>query len=106
MLTVTACRACAVPLRPGRTPDVPGTREHWGRGLCLPCGDRAHRAGRLAEFPAINRRLPDVLDDLAIWARRRPDASLRELAELMGMTYAALDRARWRARARGIPVPR
>lgn len=68
-----------------------------GQGLCSTCYRRAWEKGTLER---INRTADDVLDEW-VWLRDDGYADVRIAAKRMGMTYAALDKALWRARKRG-----
>jgi hypothetical protein len=74
---------------------------HEGRGLCTPCYERANYRGRLADHPRRTWSRDDVMTE---WDLLRRDGHTRaQAAERLGMTWAALDRAIWRARAAGDP---
>lgn len=78
---------------------------HKARGLCVSCYSRWKRA-QLPARPSRPRRPPSPIipaDDLLTeYAVIRPSCqSIREAADRMGVTFARLDRALYRARRRG-----
>lgn len=70
-----------------------------GQGHCRRCYQRARAHGKLE---VVVRRADDVLDE---WVMLRDDghADVRTAARRMGMTFAALDMALYRARKKGDP---
>lgn len=69
-----------------------------GRGLCVRCYSREHKAGRLHQYPLKNRAAADVAEDVEFL--RGQGFTRRQMAERLGMTLAAMDRALLRHRAR------
>lgn len=78
-----------------------GPGGHAGRGLCSSCGGRAARDGTLDDYPRLTRPHGEVLAELRARRHGWPGASVAQLADAMGMTYAALEIAIRRARAAG-----
>lgn len=97
-----SCAACRAPMVPrarwtrGERPE--GHKPIGARGLCRPCYRRELRAEKFA--PRRNRSLFEVLEDYRMI--RDDVATVAQAAERMGMTYAALDKALYRARRRGM----
>lgn len=90
------CVECGRPMRASSEPPDPARAVHAGRGRCRPCRDRAKRSGVLAEHPT---KRDAFLEE---WAVLRVGGATREVAaERMGMTFAAFERALFRARAAG-----
>ena len=74
-----------------------GVLRHDARGLCTQCYRAKHKAGGLDEFPPVTRGNAEVIEE---WEWLRDAGYTREQAAMrMGMTFAALDRAIYRARA-------
>lgn len=84
------CASC------GARPPTPG----GGRRLCEACRCRHQRAGTLIEFPRVTTSWDEIAGDLELLRERYPRATVRELAQHLGMSYAALDQALYRARRR------
>ena len=104
------CVECKRPMRCGRgarIEDHPGTVQHFGRGLCATCWERAQKAGTLADYPSTLRRWDELAEDYVIL--RGEGYTIDVIAERLGMTLKALDKALQRhrddPRARR-PVPR
>lgn len=82
-------------------------REHLGRGMCRTCWERVNYHGNLAEHERLSRDNEDVL---AEWHhvdlnREMPRARrIALVAPRLGMTETALERALYRAKARGEQV--
>lgn len=116
-MTHTHCRAedCGLPMvssgyGQGMVPD--GHVRHGGHGYCSKHYYRWRRhgdtsktlrpvPGRRKKPGTIGRSREEVLEEYAM-IRDEVD-SVAQAAERMGMTYAALDRALYRARKAGIP---
>lgn len=96
-------RPCADPVcttvMTGWTVAVPVAQRHCGRGLCRPCHERHGRAGTLEEFPPMVWRAEDLVTDAEI-VRRREALTWAQVADRLGVTFAALDQARVRTRRR------
>lgn len=76
-----------------------GTHAHYVHGLCHRCHYRAGRVGADGEWVPALRSRDEVMED---WVRcRARGMTKREAAAAMGMSFAAFDRAYWRARAAG-----
>lgn len=74
--------------------------------LCYGCHKLSSCDGTLIDYPRRHRRREDVVQDYReIRARYRTKKITKvQIAELMGMTYAALDRALCRARKDGVQI--
>lgn len=71
-------------------------RRHGGRGLCMRCYDAHDYAGTLVDFERSTHSCDDVL---AEWELLRPHGhKRRDVAQRLGMTLAAFERACTRAR--------
>jgi hypothetical protein len=94
------CVSCGLaPLvsrRYARTWDLPRYRIHYGRGLCTPCGESLNRRGLLDEFERSTRRSVDLVEDALILRARHPGMTWAEIARQLGVTAAALSKARER----------
>jgi hypothetical protein len=78
-----------------------GVYRHAGRGLCTPCWNRADADGTLIDYSRTTYTRDEVLDE---WVELRGQGvTRRELAERLGMTWAAFERMWLRARAVGDP---
>jgi hypothetical protein len=75
-------------------------RLHHARGLCSPCYYRAQEADTLDDLEPRLRRNEDVVEEYD-FLRSEGVWDLHVIAERMGMTYKALERALHRARQRG-----
>ena len=92
------CLDCGRPTRAKNSkPD--GRPRFIGRGLCEACHQRHRKRGTLSDFERRTRPADEVLEDWDFL--RRQGYSIRDAAERMGMTHAALDRALCRAANRG-----
>lgn len=79
-----------------------GLHLHYGRGLCGACWGAARRDGTLRDYERVTRPIADVIEDWRWIESDLPaDASftrrIRLGAKRLGMTYAALGRALYRA---------
>lgn len=72
-----------------------------GRDLCKQCYAKATRDGTLADYERRTRSRDELLDDYMLL--RSEGYSWRHIAERLGMTYPAFERAMLRARADGDP---
>lgn len=98
---VPRCRNCSCPMVGQRETSPPGWRRHVARGLCSRCWSAARTAGDLVDFERNTRTRDEVLDE---WVLLRGEGYTRaQAAERIGMTFAAFDRAYWRAVAAGDP---
>lgn len=76
-----------------------GHRSVNCRRLCEHCWRGAAQDGTLTDYPRMFRTRDELLDD---WAHLSVQGvGYREFAGRVGMTFAAWDRAYWRARAAG-----
>lgn len=82
----------------------PGVHQHSARGLCARCHWRAEHRGTLSAWPAHLRSRDDVLDDWVILRRRGMNKT--QAAAHLGMSFAAFEKAYFRARATGDPRAR
>lgn len=97
------CLDCGRAMRTWRSkPD--GRRRSVGRGLCETCHQRHRNHGTLSDFERRTRPADEVLEDWDFL--RHQGYSIRDAAERMGMTHAALDKALYRAARRGDPRAR
>jgi hypothetical protein len=98
---VTAtCRNCGRTIHP-RTANVPRENTHGGRGLCDGCYTIGRHHHCLHTYPRGTYSRDELMDK---WDHlRRSGHTRREAAGRLGMTWAAFDRAYWRARAAGDP---
>lgn len=101
-VSVRVCGDCGCPLVPSGTPTVQGVRRHAGRGRCGLCRYRRLRDGTWADVPRPTRANTEVVEDYLLL--RQTGLSQREIADRIGMTLPAMDRAICRARARGVSV--
>lgn len=97
---VASCESCgAGPLvSKRRRGDVPGSIVHYGRGLCGRCYTRHHRTQTLGQFVRFTRSTADLAASADRAKARCPDMTWREIAEGLGVTRDALERARIRTR--------
>jgi hypothetical protein len=72
-----------------------GFRRHLGRGLCVNCYGTEMTAGRLDQWPRMNRPGSEMLEDWELL--RSAGVSVEQAAKRIGVTMAALDRALHRA---------
>ena len=91
-----ACRATLHGFRPGGS----RTYRHFGRGLCKACHDRHSRLGTLDRFPPTNWPADDLARDAEILRQRDPALTWPQVADRLGVSFAALDQARVRVRRR------
>lgn len=100
----THCVRCGRPQVSKRLigPIPAGTVRHCGRGLCSGCYSSVRWTGPdcMAQFDRSTRRAADVWTDYQILRARHRDLTVRQAADLLGMTYAALERALSRHRTR------
>lgn len=75
----------------------PVAERHAGRGLCGCCYERARRAGRLADWPRAVWDGGELVAEAELVAARQ-GGSLAEVAATLGVSRAALERARSRHR--------
>jgi hypothetical protein len=87
---------CGVELLGPRS--VPYLQRHEGRGLCARCHRRHSAAGTLDLFP-VRWRSEDLVTDAEI-VRAREALTWAQVAERLGVSFAALDQARVRVRRR------
>ena len=74
---------------------VDGLIRHQSRGLCTRCYTAFRKVGELDKYPPLTRSNAEVMEE---WEWLRDAGYSREQAALrMGMTFAALDRAIYRA---------
>lgn len=88
------CGVCGRSMRVRRhstAASPPGTVPHRGRGLCASCHERARLAGTLTDHPLTLRRWTDYADDYVML--RADGYPLLVIADRLGMTFDALDRA-------------
>lgn len=72
-----------------------------GRGLCSHCYQTAWATGDLIDYPRATRSRNDLLDDYVIL--RAEGHTGQQIAQRLGMTYPAFERALQRARRDGDP---
>lgn len=102
-VSTRVCADCGYPLAPKSVGPVgEGVRRHAGRGRCGLCRYRRLRDGTWADVPRPSRTNAEVVEDYRLL--RPMGLSRREVAERMGMSLVALDRAICRARAKGVSV--
>lgn len=78
---------------------VPRRAVHAGRGLCESCHDALYRAGLLEDFPRVTRPSAELVADAEILRARNPEWwTWAKVAAELGVTPAALERARRRVR--------
>jgi len=96
-LALRICRGCDRPMTTHLTDELP--RYHRGRGLCNFCHEGARRRGELVDHERLNRTRDEFLDE---WQTLCSEGhTLRQIAERLGMTVAAVDQALNRARTAG-----
>lgn len=100
-MTTRACRRCGDPIV-ARTSATPDDKPHCARQMCSGCYSDAKRTGEIINYPRTTKSRADVLEDWGICRRR--NMGKREAAQIMGMTYGALDQALRRARLAGEQV--
>lgn len=98
-MSTSTCVECKREMRPQRSkPD--GRPRHTCRGLCNTCYVRVVRQGRLEDYPRVQWRNGDLIED-ARWVgldERLPlNPQFRAIAERLGCTPDALSRAYYRA---------
>jgi hypothetical protein len=76
-----------------------GFRRHQGRGLCVNCYGTELNAGRLDQWPRMNRPGTELLEDWELL--RDAGVPLGQAAKRMDISLAALDRALHRATRNG-----
>lgn len=102
--TVLDCGACGKPMHAASHDQrlcAAGHPSLKGRGLCRSCYDVAVRAGTRADYPPALRSRGELLDEWQ-WMRSQ-GVSFREFPGRVGMTFAAWERAFYRARKAGDP---
>lgn len=77
-------------------------RNHEARGLCSVCYRSLFEHGLHILFERTTREAEEVVTDYFTIKINRPQLTMREIADQLGMTHAALDQAivRWRRRNR------
>lgn len=85
-----------------RRPDCHPDRRHEGRGLCTECYMRAHHRGAIADYERTSRSREDFLEDYRLL--RAQGYSRAQIAERLGVTRDAVDKAVSRARRAGVEV--
>lgn len=97
---VLRCTSCgAGPLQPQRS-GAPRGSQRIGRGLCGPCWAACSTDGTLLDFPRKTWPAAELAAEAEFVRRRDPELTWREVADVLGVRYTTLDRARVRARAR------
>lgn len=72
-----------------------GVLRHDARGLCTQCYRAKHKAGELDRFPPLTRSNAVVMEE---WAELRDAGyTVERAAQMLGMTFVALERAIYRA---------
>ncbi|WAL67091.1 hypothetical protein ORV05_04705 [Amycolatopsis cynarae] len=77
-----------------------GGRKHVGRGLCSYCWELVAGTDKLFDYPRLTRFSEETYFDWQALLARDPALKKREGAALLGISYAALDRALTRYRRR------
>jgi hypothetical protein len=79
----------------------PGFVAHKSRHLCRRCFAHVMQLGLLDDYPTVNRRRTDVIEEAAFLAQQ--GLKRLEIIGKLGMTRQAFERAHQRAR---VPMPR
>jgi hypothetical protein len=87
-----------------RTPLCHPERKHRARGLCPTCYQLALLHGTHVDHPRSTWPQDDLVEEAELLRARCPDRPMTwvEIARELGVTYAALDRARWRVRRKQV----
>lgn len=92
------CLDCDRPMHP-KHHRARGVPRHVGRGLCRTCYKAAQVSGSLVDFERLTFSADELLDE---WVLLRGEGyTVRQAAPRIGVSFAALDRALYRAVARG-----
>lgn len=88
------CRSCKEDMYAPKGQN-PGQLMHDARGLCTRCYRFLRKTGGLHKFPALTRSNAVVMEE---WAELRDAGyTVERAAQMLGMTFVALDRAIHRA---------
>lgn len=101
----TPCATCATPMTP-RSSQTAGARVHGSHGLCGPCERRARRTDTIADHPRSARSRVDVVSDYWLLIESRACLTRAQVADRIGISLGALDRALYRAGVDVAAVPR
>lgn len=85
-----------------RRPNCHPDGQYMGRGLCDSCYWRAHHRGTLIDHGRVNRTREELLEDYRLL--RSEGFSRSQIADRLGVTRDAVDKAISRARRAGIEV--